>query len=273
MREEILMEISKSEAVDNILLFANEGRLVQGIWHRKDADGRHLACLLAAIHPDIDGPEKCPALIMPQWMASVLPMLFDSVAKDRAIPLGIQFAESLKVGNTDDGVMRRWLIRVVQDAVSRAALHSKLAPAIWPQAKMACYQVIDALKTGDKTAADKAAARVGMVKKAAARAGEATTEQDAYAAEVVAETAAAAEAAAEAMVWAGKVTKAAEAAAWATGRAVADVAVTWAWAAGKVETAQTAAAAEPWMTEATTACDRMFVALIEEMLRGVEVSA
>jgi hypothetical protein len=228
-----MIEITRDQAVDNILLFAREGRLVRHQWSGQDKKGRHIACLLGSIHEDIDEPAKCPANVMPLWMAELLPALFDGVVAERAVPLGIQFAEALRVGNTDNSVMQRWLIRVVEGAVADAAPKINPAPDYWHQVKAACDQVIAALRTGDK---DEAAAKAaGAAAAKAAKSAEAAAAKSAEAAAA----------------------KAAKVAAWATAKA--------AWAAAEAAAAAGAAAG-------AAAYDRLFVALIGEMLRGVQAA-
>jgi hypothetical protein len=114
--------ITREDAALRMLDFANEGRLIQRHWHEAREDGRELACLLGAIHPDVTGPSDCPASVMPNWMAELLLTLFDGVSMDKATNYGRRFSEALRVGNTDDSVLRKFLIATVEFAVTADAL-------------------------------------------------------------------------------------------------------------------------------------------------------
>jgi hypothetical protein len=58
----------------------NEGRIIQGDWRRKNGGGRELVCALAAFGPDINSASDCPAELMPQWLAELVPVLDDGIA-------------------------------------------------------------------------------------------------------------------------------------------------------------------------------------------------
>ena len=55
-------------------------RLTQNAWHRTESDGRQLACGLGVLGPNINGPRDCPASVMPQWLAQMVPWFFDRMA-------------------------------------------------------------------------------------------------------------------------------------------------------------------------------------------------
>ncbi len=61
--------------------YINEGRLIRKQWTGTDAQGRETACLLAALSPEVAksyDPDKCPAHIMPQWLARLTPWIDDA---------------------------------------------------------------------------------------------------------------------------------------------------------------------------------------------------
>ena len=64
------------------------GTLIRGRWTGTDEQGRHLACLLAAMVPEC-GKEQmasvCPAELMPQWLAQLTPWI-DDAGSDAAWP-------------------------------------------------------------------------------------------------------------------------------------------------------------------------------------------
>ena len=60
--------------------FADEGRIIRCQWHRTDKDGRELACLLGAVGANVDSPSKCPAEVMPAWLAHLTPSIDDNTS-------------------------------------------------------------------------------------------------------------------------------------------------------------------------------------------------
>jgi hypothetical protein len=68
------------ERLDRLDRLIAEGRVIRHKWTDKDAAGRELACLLAALSPEV-GPggdvEACPASVMPLWLAKITPILDD----------------------------------------------------------------------------------------------------------------------------------------------------------------------------------------------------
>lgn len=53
--------------------------LTQGYWRKKDTFDRELVCLLAAFGADINDPANCPAELMPEWLARLLPLINDGM--------------------------------------------------------------------------------------------------------------------------------------------------------------------------------------------------
>jgi len=189
--------LTRETAAQRIESFADAGRLRQKVWHWIE-DGHEIACLLGAIHPSINGADDCPADIMPPWMANLLPPLFDNVSAEKATYYGRRFAFALRHGNTDDRVLREFLIASVDYAVAAA---TKVQPVpqhdYWAGVKSSCKRVTTLLKN-DGTKADlESAARAAY---AAARAATYAT----YAAEVAEAAGAAAGAAADAAAFAAR---------------------------------------------------------------------
>jgi|GEM_PF-5900159 len=87
----------------------NEERLLQGNWHL-EKDGRQLACALGVIGDDVDGPSKCPAAIMPRWLARMVPWFFDRMEFTDARQWGLEFYAELKRlnGQVPFEVVYRW---------------------------------------------------------------------------------------------------------------------------------------------------------------------
>ena len=84
-----------SDAFDRYKLFYDDGRLIQKNWH-VEQDGRQLACGLGVLGEDINSPSKCPAQIMPRWLAQLVTWLFDNQEPDDAFNWGLKFYAELK---------------------------------------------------------------------------------------------------------------------------------------------------------------------------------
>jgi hypothetical protein len=69
--------------------------LVQGVWN-SEQDGRHVACALGVLGPDVDSVSDCPASVMPRWLAQMVPWLFDAQSEEEAFAWGLDFAAELK---------------------------------------------------------------------------------------------------------------------------------------------------------------------------------
>lgn len=87
----------------------NEEKLTQGNWH-VERDGRQLACALGVIGDEVDGPKKCPASIMPRWLAQMVPWFFDRMEFADARQWGLEFYAELKRldGKVPFEVVYRW---------------------------------------------------------------------------------------------------------------------------------------------------------------------
>jgi hypothetical protein len=73
--------------------------LIQSGWHETGEDGRELACALGVLGPQVDDAEKCPAAIMPRWLAQMVPWFFDRQDFADAKAWGLKFyAELARIG-------------------------------------------------------------------------------------------------------------------------------------------------------------------------------
>jgi hypothetical protein len=75
--------MNHTERCDRLDLFIAENRLIRKDWGYTDSKGRELACLLAALAPEVglgeDGEAtKCPAEVMPLWLAYLTPWIDDA---------------------------------------------------------------------------------------------------------------------------------------------------------------------------------------------------
>lgn len=60
--------------------FIAEDRVRPRLWHRMEAGGREVACLLGALDPSITSASMCPEVIMPPWMAHFTVFATDNVS-------------------------------------------------------------------------------------------------------------------------------------------------------------------------------------------------
>lgn len=66
--------------IESLRNYITNGTLIRGKWTGTDAQGRHTACLLAAMVPQCGEDQSsaaCPADVMPSWLARLTPDLDD----------------------------------------------------------------------------------------------------------------------------------------------------------------------------------------------------
>ena len=155
--------LSREQRIDLAEIALKEGRIAQGFW-RHDRGGREMVCALAAFGPDINGSGDCPADLMPQWLASLVPAIDDGInLADVPWFAGGLIERARKWHVLDDAAWERirtgFLIGSIKRAIQSAEpVQPEPAPAYWAQVKQACDQVITVLETGgNKAAADAAA--------------------------------------------------------------------------------------------------------------------
>lgn len=205
--------ITHATASANILAACDAGTLVQGQWHGRDKDGREIACLLGAMHPSVKSPADCNGDLMPIWLATMVPVLFDGLPAEAIIPMARRFGAAVAAcfpllsPRQWDAILTRVLIRCIDDAVEYARPCSEGKP-YWPAVEAACKQVRDALNGG------------GNIKEAAAAAG--TVWAAARAAGGWAASAAASAAAGAVWAAAGSAAGSAAGAVWAAARAAGE---------------------------------------------------
>ncbi|MEG3153035.1 hypothetical protein U1769_24340, partial [Sphingomonas sp. ZT3P38] len=148
----------------------SEGRIIQGAWRRNDGGkgkgpGRELVCALAAFGPDINGSGDCPADLMPQWLAQLVPTLDDGIdAKDVPWFSGELIARAKRWHTLDGAAWERirtgFLIMSIRDALASAEpVQPDPKPEYWQKVVDACEGVINALEgKGDLSLARAAAA-------------------------------------------------------------------------------------------------------------------
>jgi hypothetical protein len=179
-----MTDITNIEASQRVLAHLHEGRLVQGTFHI-ERDGRELACLLGAIAPGINDTSKCPAGVMPAWMAQLTIPMFDWQTEADALAWAARFGAQ----------MSKWHVLdfVAWDRVRDAFCATCVADARRSAAAAVAAAVADRADRAERAA--HAAAHAARAELAAARAAAADA---AAAAARAAARAAAADAAADA---------------------------------------------------------------------------
>lgn len=70
-----------NEAIERLNKAIEEGTLIRNAWTGTDEQGRHTACLLAAMVPECGecrSSGACPAEVMPAWLATLTPWIDDA---------------------------------------------------------------------------------------------------------------------------------------------------------------------------------------------------
>jgi hypothetical protein len=73
-----------SDRIDRLQTLRREHRLIRNKWVDKDADGQELACLLAALSPEVgeaEAADACPADVVTDWFAHLTPWIDDAGSK------------------------------------------------------------------------------------------------------------------------------------------------------------------------------------------------
>jgi hypothetical protein len=207
--------VNLNERFDRLDTFIEQGRLVRKAW----GDGQGRACLLLALAPEVGAEgavERCPAYLIPAWLAYLTPGLDDNGTEAAWPTMVRRYSIVVRRGATtlDDAGWRRVLARTMLAVLAEAAPHDPSG---------SCQRVSELwtrVLTGEEPRAEEwaAAAAGARAARAAARAGARAAEAwaaEAWAAEAAAE--AASESAAEAASEAAPAAVAAAAAAWAAG--------------------------------------------------------
>lgn len=110
------------------------GTLARRRWTGTDAQGRHIACLLATVAPvcgERKDPTACPADIMPEWLAHLTPCLDDAPSEEAWPGVVTRYAVVLRdlhllndaaLRRCDYGVRRAALLAAREQAGNAAAV-------------------------------------------------------------------------------------------------------------------------------------------------------
>jgi hypothetical protein len=106
-----------------------EGRLIRHGWTGNDEHGRHTACLLAALSPEVASSKQasaCPANIMPDWLAWLTPKMDDRGSAAAWPKMVKRYAELASKWHVLDGAAwKRCMFRSLAAIVEEEALYAK----------------------------------------------------------------------------------------------------------------------------------------------------
>jgi hypothetical protein len=185
--------ITYADAGNNIVRHATEGRLIQGKWHKRN--GQELACLLGAIHTDVESQaDACAATGMPEWLAFLTVRLFDGLPSDRIAEFGERYGTSMRGWASIDAaawkrVETKFKMFCIRQALEAARPKGDI-PEYWPAVEAACLQTLEAMESGDEKALIAARAAAYAAARAAADAAADAAARAADAADAAARAAA-----------------------------------------------------------------------------------
>jgi|HubBroStandDraft_3_1064219.scaffolds.fasta_scaffold03437_3 hypothetical protein len=153
--------------VDRLERMQRDGRLLRSAW----GDGVERACLLTALAPEVgEGRyEACPASVMPEWFARMVPWIDDSGGAQAWPAMVNRFAAVARrwhVLTPEDWTRLEWETKII--SVAEAASHTKDA-----RASAACAEAIalcERAKTGDSPTKEEWAAAAWAVSASASAA-------------------------------------------------------------------------------------------------------
>lgn len=113
-----------NERFDRLNTFITEDRLVRKAW----GDGQERACLLLALAPEVGAEglvSRCPASVLPRWLAHMTPSLDDSGTEAAWPAMVRRYAAVVRRGaeTLDDAGWRRVLARTMLAVLSEATPH------------------------------------------------------------------------------------------------------------------------------------------------------
>ena len=161
-----ITQISRDDRIALARQYHADNSIIQGAW-QGDEDGRNLVCALAAFGApgEINGASDCPADLMPEWLAQLVPAIDDGIAADQ-VPWfsGALIDRAARWHVLDDAAWKRIYIGILiagvrQAIASASTVHQTNPPKYWPQVTAACEQVCTALETGEGLPEAKQAAR------------------------------------------------------------------------------------------------------------------
>jgi hypothetical protein len=110
-----------NDRFDRLCFFIKESRLIRNEW----GDGQERACLLVAIAPEVGengDTDRCPAYVLPRWMAHLTPDIDDNGSMDAWPKMVERYATVVRRGShtlDEKGwyrVLCRFMVFVIKDA-------------------------------------------------------------------------------------------------------------------------------------------------------------
>ena len=158
------MTLTIEQRIEEAAEHVARGEIIQGEWREVGEDGRELVCALAAFGSDINAPEDCPANLMPQWMAGLVPELDDGIAAADVLWFAGELVQRARRWVTFTATQwNRARVSFLEAIIRNALASAERAqptprPDYWPKIVDACEAVIRALRDGgDLTKAKEAA--------------------------------------------------------------------------------------------------------------------
>ena len=119
MMEQRLLGMAPHE---RLLALMAENRIIRKAWRGKTPNGRETACLYAALVPGARSTNDCPANLLPQWLADMVPGIDDS-GSDSAWPGMVRRFAAVLPWRLDATADRRVLAATMIAALDIAAPH------------------------------------------------------------------------------------------------------------------------------------------------------
>lgn len=135
---------------DRLNKFIAEGRLLRGLWHDTDSDGRERACLMAAMYPacgEQATERACPVSLMPGWLASLSVWIDDNGTNAKWLEHVKRYAAVIPdvvalPAERLEALSRQVRVIIIREAVSHVTVDE------WG-VRAACEQTIAALESGE----------------------------------------------------------------------------------------------------------------------------
>ncbi len=168
--------LSYEARIERLNTFITEGRVLRGKWRTTEADGRELACLLAALSPEAGfakGAAACPASVMPAWLAHLTPSIDDNVSTTYWPEMLLEYAKCAALWpGLDEKAWRRVqakalvaaldvalphagspkpAVEAVRTLCARASLGDEPTPVEWAEAREAAEAAEAAAEAGAAT--------------------------------------------------------------------------------------------------------------------------
>ncbi len=123
--EKELLDLSPQ---DRLLELYKQDRIIQGKWVGIDREGRETACLYAALVPGARSTDSCPARLMPQWLAEMIPSISDKGSHTAWPSMFERFARAVPaMGKLTPEAERRVLAKTMLKTLAIARPHNPKA--------------------------------------------------------------------------------------------------------------------------------------------------